>query len=90
MVHRITGRCTPIHRQHHAGNLSRALACQGEYMGSSLTSMVEALWPYMKHDPGELKFGASVFEAGVNKTVKDLEEAYPPEWRMSRSGRKRK
>jgi enoyl-CoA hydratase len=63
---------------------------RGEYMGSSLTSMVEALWPYMKHDPGELKFGASVFEAGVNKTVKDLEEAYPPEWRMSRSGRKRK
>jgi enoyl-CoA hydratase/carnithine racemase len=62
---------------------------RGEYMGSSLTSMVEALWPYMKHDPGELKFGASVFEAGVNKTVKDLEEAYPPEWRMSRSGRKK-
>jgi len=36
--------------------------------------MVEALWPYMKHDPGELKFGASVFEAGVNNTVKDLEK----------------
>ena len=63
---------------------------RGEYMGSSLTSMVEALWPYMKHDPGELKFGASMFEAGVNNTVKDLENAYPPEWRMSRSGRKRK
>jgi hypothetical protein len=59
-------------------------------MGSSLTSMVEALWPYMKHDPGELKFGAAMFEAGVNNTVKDLENAYPPEWRMSRSGRKRK
>jgi enoyl-CoA hydratase/carnithine racemase len=63
---------------------------RGEYMGSSLTSMVEALWPYMKHDPGELKFGAAMFEAGVNNTVKDLENAYPPEWRMSRSGRKRK
>jgi enoyl-CoA hydratase len=63
---------------------------RGEYMGSSLTSMIEALWPYMKHDPGELKFGASMFEAGVNNTVKDLENAYPPEWRMSRSGRKRK
>jgi enoyl-CoA hydratase len=63
---------------------------RGEYMGSNLTSMIEALWPYMKHDPGELKFGASVFEAGVNNTVKDLENAYPPEWRMSRSGRKRK
>ena len=63
---------------------------RGEYMGSTLTSMVEALWPYMKHDPGELKFGASVFEAGVNNMVKDLENSYPPEWRMSRSGRKRK
>ena len=63
---------------------------RGEYMGSSLTSMIEALWPYMKHDPGELKFGASMFEAGVNNTVKDLENSYPPEWRMSRSGRKRK
>jgi enoyl-CoA hydratase len=63
---------------------------RGEYMGSTLTSMVEALWPYMKHDPGELKFGASVFEAGVAKTVKDLENSYPPEWRMSRSGRRKK
>ena len=62
---------------------------RGEYMGSQLTSMIEALWPYMKHDPGELKFGAAMFEAGVNNTVKDLENAYPPEWRMSRSGRKR-
>ena len=63
---------------------------RGEYMGSNLTSMIEALWPYMKHDPGELQFGAKVFEAGVNNTVKDLENSYPPEWRMSRSGRKRK
>ena len=63
---------------------------RGEYMGSNLTSMIEALWPYMKHDAGELKFGAAMFEAGVNNTVKDLENAYPPEWRMSRSGRKKK
>jgi enoyl-CoA hydratase/carnithine racemase len=63
---------------------------RGEYMGSNLTSMIEALWPYMKHDPGELKFGAAMFEAGINNTVKDLENSYPPEWRMSRSGRKRK
>ena len=63
---------------------------RGEYMGSTLTSMVEALWPYMRHEPGDLKFGASVFETGVNNMVKDLENSYPPEWRMSRSGRKRK
>ena len=63
---------------------------RGEYMGSQLTSMVEALWPYMKHDPGDLKFGASVFETGVHNVVKDLESSYPPEWRMSRSGRNKK
>jgi enoyl-CoA hydratase len=63
---------------------------RGEYMGSLLTSMVEALWPYMKHGPGDLKFGASVFETGVNNVVKDLEAGYPPEWRMSRSGRRKK
>jgi enoyl-CoA hydratase/carnithine racemase len=63
---------------------------RGEYMGSSLTGMVEAMWPYMRHEPGDLKFGAAVFDQGVNNMVKDLEKAYPPEWRMSRSGRARK
>jgi hypothetical protein len=63
---------------------------RGEYMGSILTSMVESLWPYMKADPGEMTLGASSFEAGINNVVKDLESRYPPEWRMSRSGRNRK
>ena len=63
---------------------------RGEYMGSVLSSMVESLWPYMKADPGEMTLGAAAFEAGLNKVVKNLEEGYPPEWRMSRSGRKKK
>ncbi len=63
---------------------------RGEYLGSVLTGMVEALWPYMKADEGELTLGASVFEAGLNNVVKDLEAGYPPEWRMSRSGREKK
>ena len=29
---------------------------RGEYMGSLLTAMVEGLWPYMKHEPGDLNF----------------------------------
>ena len=62
---------------------------RGEYMGSSLTAMVEAMWPYMRHEPGDLKFGASTFEMGVNNAVKSVEKNYPPEWRMSRSGRRR-
>jgi enoyl-CoA hydratase len=62
---------------------------RGEYMGSLLTSMVESLWPYMKHEPGELKFGAAMSETNISGIVKNLENSYPPEWRMSRSGRKR-
>lgn len=63
---------------------------RGEAMGSQLTAMVEALWPYMRHEPGDLKFGASIFVDGVNQAVKNVEKAYPPEWRMSRSGRKKR
>jgi enoyl-CoA hydratase/carnithine racemase len=63
---------------------------RGEYMGSLLTAMVESLWPYMRHEPGDLKFGAAMGETNIASTVKNLENSYPPEWRMSRGGRKRK
>jgi len=63
---------------------------RGEYMGSSLTAMVESLWPYMRHEPGDPQFTADVLDTGVNKMVKDMEQHYPPQWRMSVSGRKRK
>jgi enoyl-CoA hydratase len=63
---------------------------RGEYMGSLLTSMVEALWPYMRHEPGDLKFGASMGETNIASIVKNIENSFPPEWRMSRSGRKKK
>jgi len=63
---------------------------RGEYMGSLLTGMVESLWPYMRHEPGDLKFGTSMGETNIASVVKNLENGYPPEWRMSRSGRKKK
>jgi len=63
---------------------------RGEYMGSLLTSMVEGLWPYMRHEPGDVNFGASMGETNIASIVKNREGSYPPEWRMSRSGRKRK
>ena len=64
---------------------------RGEYMGSLLTAMVEAMWPYMRHEPGDLNFGASMARnSNIASIVKDLENSYPPEWRMSRSGRKRR
>jgi enoyl-CoA hydratase len=32
--------------------------------------------------------GADLMDAGLNNAVKDIEMGYPPEWRMSYSGRK--
>jgi enoyl-CoA hydratase len=63
---------------------------RGEYMGSLLTAMVESLWPYMRHEPGDLKFGAAMGDTNIASTVKNIENNFPPEWRMSRGGRKRK
>jgi enoyl-CoA hydratase len=63
---------------------------RGEYMGSLLTAMVEGLWPYMKHEPGDVDFAASMGKTNIASIVKDSENSYPPEWRMSRSGRKKK
>jgi enoyl-CoA hydratase/carnithine racemase len=61
---------------------------RGEQMGSTLTAMVESLWPYMRHEPGDLQLSAELMDAGLNKAVKEIEKGYPPEWRMSYSGRK--
>jgi hypothetical protein len=52
--------------------------------------MVEALWPYMRHEPGDFKFTSDVMDAGLNNAVKNIEKNYPPEWRMSYSGRRKK
>ena len=63
---------------------------RGEYLGSQLAALVEAAWPYMKHEPGDVNFGAAMGKTNVAGIVKNLENSYPPEWRMSRGGRKRK
>jgi hypothetical protein len=52
--------------------------------------MVEGLWPYMRHEPGDVNFGVAMGETNIASIVKNRESSYPPEWRMSRSGRKRK
>jgi enoyl-CoA hydratase/carnithine racemase len=63
---------------------------RGEQMGSTLTAAIEAMWPLMHHEPGDLELNEETFAAGINKAVKDMEKGYPPEWRMSYSGRKKK
>ncbi len=63
---------------------------QGEYMGSIITGWLESMLPIVKNDADELTLDEETFEKGVNNAVKDNDMAYPPEWRLSRSGRKKK
>lgn len=63
---------------------------RGEYMGSLLTGFVEGMLPMMKNDKkGDVQLGSGVFEKGLNNVVKDLDMEYPPEWRLSRSNRRK-
>lgn len=63
---------------------------RGEYMGSLLTGFIEGMLPMMKNDrKDEVKLGDGVFDKGLNNVVKDLDMEYPPEWRLSRSNRRK-
>ncbi|CAN7432623.1 enoyl-CoA hydratase/isomerase family protein [Phenylobacterium sp. LjRoot219] len=63
---------------------------QGEYMGSILTAWLESMLPAVSNDGGELTLGDETFEKGLNNAVKDNDSLYPPDFRLSRSGRKAK
>ena len=41
-------------------------------------------------EAGDLDFSAAMGKTNISSIVKDLENSYPPEWRMSRGGRKKK
>lgn len=63
---------------------------RGEYMGSLLTGFVEGMLPMMKSDrAADVQLGSEVFGKGLNNVVKDLDMEYPPEWRLSRSNRRK-
>jgi len=59
---------------------------QGEYMGSVMTGWLESMLPMVKSD-GELELGSGTFDKGLAKTVKDNDNQYPPEWRLSYGAR---
>ena len=64
---------------------------QGEYMGSLLSAWLETMGPQMRDDVdgrrGELD--RETMEAGLNNAVKDNDSRFPPEWRLSQSGRRK-
>ncbi len=59
---------------------------QGEYLGSVLTGWLESMLPLMKSDGG-FELGEETFDKGLGRAVKDNDNVYPPEWRLSYAAR---
>jgi enoyl-CoA hydratase/carnithine racemase len=60
---------------------------QGEYMGSMLTGLLESLGRQVRPDVDDLMLDRDTYAAGVGNAVKNNDGRYPPEFRMSKSGR---
>jgi enoyl-CoA hydratase len=63
---------------------------RGEYFGSLLTGWLEGLLPLMSPDSEtDVQLSEGTFDKGLNNVVKDNDMDFPPDWRLSRSGRKK-
>src|SRR6516162_8498503 len=64
---------------------------QGEYMGSLLSAWLESMGGQLRDDVGRsANLSNETMDAGLNLAVKDNDSNFPPEWRLSRSGRRRR
>jgi enoyl-CoA hydratase len=66
---------------------------QGEYLGSILSGMLESLDPYLVADGDDFRLdrdGIAQDRHRLTDSVRDYDEGYPPEWRLSRRGRSKK
>ena len=64
---------------------------QGEYMGSMLSAWMESMGSLLREDGTGKRATITdeTMDAGLNVTVKDNDNRFPPDWRLSRSGRRR-
>jgi len=62
---------------------------QGEYMGSIVSGWLESMLPGVLDD-SSIQVGDEMFEKGLTNAVKDNDSRFPPEWRLSYAGRKKK
>lgn len=59
---------------------------QGEYMGAILSGVFESLGGAAQHDPDDFLLGDAM-NRGLSGAVKDNDAKFPPDWRLSKSGR---
>jgi len=60
---------------------------QGEYMGSILTGMLESTLDALQPDPDSFELDSKTLDRGLTNSVRDNDEQFPPDWRLSRRGR---
>lgn len=62
---------------------------QGEYMGSLLAAFFESMGGHIQHDEGDLNMHEAI-DSGLAGAVNDDDSRFPPEFRLSKTNRKKK
>jgi enoyl-CoA hydratase/carnithine racemase len=62
---------------------------QGEYLGSMLSAMFESMGSLVRPDGDDLMLSDAI-DSGLADTVKDNDAKFPPDFRLSKSGRAKK
>jgi enoyl-CoA hydratase/carnithine racemase len=60
---------------------------QGEYMGSILAGLLEATGRQLRPDAVSFELDREALDRGLTNFVRDNDERFPPDWRLSRRGR---
>lgn len=60
---------------------------QGEYMGSILSGLLESTLDQLQPDPTSFELDERTRDRGLTNAVRDNDEQFPPDWRLSRRGR---
>ena len=60
---------------------------QGEYMGSIISGMLESMGRQMRPDAESHELDREALDRGLTNFVRDNDERFPPDWRLSQRGR---
>jgi len=60
---------------------------QGEYMGSILAGLLESTGRLLRPDGTSLELDREMLDRGLTNSVRDNDERFPPDWRLSQRGR---